>query len=207
MNTGHARFSTRTQYLETVLKRLVDILVSASALLALTPILLIIAAGVWIDVGRPVLFRQSRPGLRERPFTMLKFRTMEDQRVTRSGAILRRWSLDELPQLWNILKGEMSLVGPRPLLPKYLPYYTDRERIRHSVRPGLTGWAQIHGRNSLSWDERLGMDVWYVENRSLALDLRIVVATVVAVVKGRGVVTNPDQVPLPDLDIARQGSA
>lgn len=172
----------------------------------MSPVLVIIAAGVVIDVGRPVLFRQARPGLRERPFTMLKFRTMRNQQVTRWGNLLRRWSLDELPQLWNVLKGEMSLVGPRPLLPKYLPYYTDRERIRHSVRPGLTGWAQIHGRNSLSWDERLEMDVWYVENRSLALDFRILGETVAAVAAGRGVVANPNQVGLPDLDIARRSS-
>ena len=165
--------------------------------------MLIISAGVILDGGPPVLFRQSRPGLDEQPFTLLKFRSMHDGRVTRWGRFMRRWSLDELPQLLNVLRGDMSLVGPRPLLPRYLPYYTDRERLRHAVRPGMTGWAQIHGRNTTSWDERLGLDVWYVENQSLLLDIRILAQTAAAVISGRGIVVDPEDVDLPDLDVHR----
>jgi lipopolysaccharide/colanic/teichoic acid biosynthesis glycosyltransferase len=188
------------------LKRLVDILFSVGALIALSPVLLIAAVGVFLDGGLPVLFRQARPGLDERPFTLLKFRSMHDGQVTKWGRFMRRWSLDELPQLFNVLRGEMSLVGPRPLLPRYLPYYTERERRRHTVRPGMTGWAQIHGRNSASWDDRLDLDIWYVENQSIGLDFRILARTAWAVISGRGVVVNPDRVELPDLDVYRNRS-
>lgn len=189
------------------MKRLVDILVSACALLALSPLLLIVGVGVSIDVGFPILFRQERPGLEERIFTMLKFRSMQDGGMSRWGAFLRKWSLDELPQLVNVLVGDMSLVGPRPLLARYLPFYTDTERLRHSVRPGVTGWAQIHGRNHVSWDQRLELDVWYVENRTLLLDMRILIETCWVVAARRGMVANPDDLALPDLDVARQNLA
>jgi sugar transferase EpsL len=186
------------------LKRLLDILLSVCGLLALSPVALIVGVGVAIDMGRPILFRQERPGSGERSFTVLKFRSMHDHMVTRFGAFLRRSSLDELPQLVNVLVGDMSIVGPRPLLTRYLPYYSHRERLRHSVRPGITGWAQIHGRNTLSWDRRLEMDVWYVENRTFLLDLRIMLRTFGAVLSRRGVIPNPDNVDLPDLDVERQ---
>lgn len=154
-------------------------------------------------MGRPVLFRQTRPGYRAKPFFLYKFRTMREaygpdgtprpdaERLTRLGRFLRRKSLDELPQLWNVCRGDMSLVGPRPLLTRYLPYFTDRERLRQTVRPGITGWAQIRGRNAASWDQRLSDDVWYVENWSLSLDLKILLMTLKAVLEGSGVVVDP----------------
>jgi lipopolysaccharide/colanic/teichoic acid biosynthesis glycosyltransferase len=189
------------------LKRLVDILVSASALLVLSPLILLVGAGVYVDVGFPILFRQSRPGLDEEEFILLKFRSMVDGRVSRSGSFIRSWSLDELPQLLNVLRGEMSLVGPRPLLSEYLPYYTSRERLRHRVKPGMTGWAQIKGRNLVSWNERLELDAWYVEHQSIGLDLRILAETVWTVLSRRGVVADPDGLDLPRLDIARRETA
>jgi len=176
-------------------------------LLALSPLFLVVGLGVLLDVGTPILFRQLRPGRNERTFVLLKFRSMQDGRISRWGAFMRRWSLDELPQLVNVLKGDMSLVGPRPLLPEYLPYYTERERARHSIRPGLTGWAQIHGRNSASWDDRLELDVWYVENHTFLLDLQILIKTFWIVISGRGLITDPDEVPLPNLDVAREDLA
>ncbi len=153
----------------------------------------------WVKVGRPVLFSQMRPGLNGAPFEMIKFRTMtnerdskgmllpDDQRLTRFGQFLRSSSLDELPELWNVLKGEMSLVGPRPLLVEYLPLYNERQSKRHLVRPGVTGWAQINGRNALSWDEKFELDVWYVENRTLWLDIKILFLTVWKVVRRDGI--------------------
>jgi lipopolysaccharide/colanic/teichoic acid biosynthesis glycosyltransferase len=186
------------------LKRFVDIAVSAGVLLVASPLLALIGAGVLLDIGRPVLFRQERPGRDERPFILLKFRSMHDGEVSRFGAFLRTWSLDELPQLINVFRGDMSLVGPRPLLPEYLPYYSPRERRRHAVRPGLTGWAQIHGRNSLSWNERLEMDVWYVEHRSALLDARILAETIGVVLSRRGVVAKPEELALPRLDAERE---
>lgn len=189
------------------MKRLVDILVSACALLALSPLLVIVGLGVLVDLGFPILFRQTRPGLNERLFTMLKFRSMREGGMSRWGTFLRRWSLDEFPQLINVLVGDMSLVGPRPLLARYLPFYTEHERLRHSVKPGMTGWAQIHGRNSTSWDQRLALDVWYVENRTPLLDVRILAETCWVVVSRRGVIPNPDDLPLPDLDVERQDVA
>jgi sugar transferase EpsL len=163
------------------------------------PILLLMAVAVRVGLGKPVLFRQLRPGLAGRPFMLLKFRTMtdardeagellpDDQRMTPLGRFLRRSSLDELPELINVLKGEMSLVGPRPLLMEYLPHYTPEQARRHEVRPGLTGWAAIHGRNATTWAERLQQDVWYVDHRSFALDCRILLLTVVKVLRQEGI--------------------
>jgi len=165
------------------MKRLFDIAVTTLLLILGALPIVLIAALIWVIDGGPVLFRQMRPGHNERPFEILKFRTMtaaadgiEDvgnARVTRLGAILRRYSLDELPELWNVLRGDMSLVGPRPLLMEYLDRYSPRQAKRHQVRPGLTGWAQINGRNAIGWTEKLELDVWYVEHCSMWLDLRI----------------------------------
>jgi len=180
------------------LKRVADVLAAAVGLVIAAPVMLIVAALVRLTMGKPVLFRHRRPGFQERHFTCLKFRTMknafdetgrplpDDRRLTRVGTWLRRTSLDELPQLWNILRGDLSFIGPRPLIESYLPFYTETERRRHSVRPGLTGWAQVHGRNSLSFDERLRLDVWYVDNMSCWLDLRILFKTVWIVFTQRG---------------------
>ena len=176
-------------------KRLLDILVAGTALIILSPILAVLFVLARWKLGSPVLFRQVRPGKNGEPFTLVKFRSMTDardaegellpdgKRLTRLGRFLRASSLDELPELWNILKGEMSLVGPRPLLMQYLPYYTPRENLRMTVLPGLTGWAQINGRNEIGWDQRLEFDAWYVEHISLWLDLKILCLTVVKVVK------------------------
>jgi lipopolysaccharide/colanic/teichoic acid biosynthesis glycosyltransferase len=180
-------------------KRLFDLVASAAALILLSPLLLGVALVVRWSIGSPVLFRQERPGLNGRIFRLLKFRTMSDQtdadgrllpdeqRLTPVGKFLRSTSLDELPELWNVVRGEMSLVGPRPLLVSYLDRYTEVERRRHEVRPGLTGWAQIHGRNALSWEERLQLDVWYVDHCSLGLDLKIIARTVALVIRRDGV--------------------
>ncbi len=181
------------------MKRLFDLVASAAALILLSPLLLGVALVVRWSIGSPVLFRQERPGLNGRIFRLLKFRTMSDQtdadgrllpdeqRLTPVGKFLRSTSLDELPELWNVVRGEMSLVGPRPLLVSYLDRYTEVERRRHEVRPGLTGWAQIHGRNALSWEERLQLDVWYVDHCSLGLDLKIIARTVALVIRRDGV--------------------
>ncbi len=184
--------------------RLFDVVISGILLLLLSPILIGTALMVWLRLGTPVIFAQQRPGLHGRPFTLYKFRTMTDacgpdgkllpdgERLTGFGRFLRAASLDELPELFNVLKGEMSLVGPRPLLTEYLPYYTEREQCRHAVRPGITGWAQVNGRNLAPWDERLEMDVWYVENRSLLLNLRILLMTIGKVFRREGVSSNAD---------------
>ena len=184
--------------------RLFDIVVAVLLLILLLPVLVVIAVMVRLRLGSPVLFSQQRPGLHEKSFTLYKFRTMTDacdpngvplpdgERLTDFGRFLRSTSLDELPELFNVLKGEMSLVGPRPLLTEYLPYYTERERCRHRVRPGITGWAQVNGRNLAPWDERLEMDVWYVENRSLLLDIRILFMTAGKVFRREGVSSNAD---------------
>lgn len=181
------------------MKRLFDCVVAASALLVLSPILLATALLVRVKLGSPVLFRQQRPGLHGQPFMMLKFRTMIDavdrdgqplpdaERLTPFGRWLRASSLDELPELLNILRGDMSLVGPRPLLMRYLPLYSPEQARRHDVRPGLTGWAQINGRNALSWEEKFALDQWYVEHRSFLLDLRILWLTALKVVKREGI--------------------
>jgi lipopolysaccharide/colanic/teichoic acid biosynthesis glycosyltransferase len=181
------------------LKRLLDVAGAVTLLLLTAPLLLLIAAAVRLTLGRPVFFRQMRPGRQERLFTCFKFRTMNDAcdeegklledevRTTRLGRFLRRTSMDELPQLWNILRGEASFVGPRPLFVRYLPHYTQEERRRHSVRPGLTGWAQIHGRNRLPFERRLELDVWYVDHLSFWLDLRILLQTSWMVLMQKGV--------------------
>jgi lipopolysaccharide/colanic/teichoic acid biosynthesis glycosyltransferase len=180
-------------------KRLTDILLSALALVLLAPVMAALAATVAIALGRPVLFHQERPGLGGRPFRLIKFRTMTDavdaegrplddrERLTRFGRLLRATSLDELPELWNVLKGEMSLVGPRPLLMRYLPLYSPDQARRHDVRPGLTGWAQVNGRNALSWGDKLALDTWYVDHRSFRLDLKILALTVAKVFSRHGI--------------------
>lgn len=181
------------------MKRIVDVAVALVALVVLAPLLLVLALLVRVRLGAPVLFRQQRPGLHGALFPLVKFRTMTDardaqgrllpdgERLPPFGRWLRATSLDELPELWNVLRGEMSLVGPRPLLPEYLPLYSPRQARRHEVRPGLTGWAQVQGRNALDWDERLELDAWYVEHRSWRLDLRILLMTVGAVLGARGI--------------------
>jgi lipopolysaccharide/colanic/teichoic acid biosynthesis glycosyltransferase len=181
------------------MKRTFDILCSFLALAALALPLLVIAGIVRTKLGAPVFFVQVRPGRDGRPFRMWKFRTMVDrndptgvplpdeQRITRFGSWLRATSLDELPELWNVLCGDMSLVGPRPLLVRYLDRYTPEEARRHLVRPGLTGWAQVNGRNATTWDERLRLDVWYVDHRSMLLDLRILLKTVLIVFRREGI--------------------
>ncbi len=173
-----------------MLKRILDILTSAIALLLLSPVIAIVAWQISRKLGSPVLFRQVRPGLNDKPFTMVKFRTMRDatdkngnplpdsERMTPFGNFLRSSSLDELPELWNVLKGDMSLVGPRPLLMEYLPLYSKEQARRHEVRPGVTGWAQINGRNAISWEEKFKLDVWYVDNQSFWLDVKILFLTV-----------------------------
>ncbi len=179
-------------------KRAFDVLVSAVALLVLLPVLAVVALLVAVTMGRPVLFRQTRPGWHEQPFEIVKFRTMrppvpgrelrdDDLRLTRVGWFLRSSSLDELPELWTVLKGDMSLVGPRPLLPEYLGHYTAAQARRHEVRPGITGLAQVSGRNALSWEERLALDTKYVDERSFWTDLRLLARTVGRVVRRDGI--------------------
>lgn len=183
-----------------MVKRVFDIVVAAASLLLLWPLLLAVAALVRVKLGTPVLFRQLRPGLHGKPFEMIKFRTMRDacdakgnplpdaQRLTRFGSWLRATSLDELPELWNVLRGDMSLVGPRPLLMEYLPLYNVRQARRHKVRPGITGWAQVNGRNAISWEEKFELDVWYVEHRGLAVDVRILWMTLARLFRAGDVV-------------------
>jgi len=174
-------------------KRLLDLALVLSGLALATPLLLLLALCVRLALGPGVLFRQERPGLRGAPFFILKFRTMrhgpgtDAERLTPFGRFLRSTSLDELPELLNVLKGDMSLVGPRPLLMQYLPRYTPEQARRHEVLPGLTGWAQVHGRNALTWEERFALDVWYVDHRSLTLDLRILARTVGQVLRRQGI--------------------
>lgn len=182
-----------------MMKRLIDVVTAGLLLLLLLPFLLLLAVLIHSRMGSPVLFRQRRPGLHGAPFEMLKFRTMRDAfaddgtpladeaRLTRFGRFLRASSLDELPELWNILKGDMSFVGPRPLLMEYLPRYNAEQARRHDVRPGLTGWAQVNGRNALSWDQKFALDVWYVDRQSLWLDIRILWMTVVKVLQRDGI--------------------
>ncbi len=178
-----------------MVKRLFDIVVSAIALLVFLPLILVLIVLVRIKLGSPVFFTQTRPGKDGKPFQMVKFRSMttakdadgnllpDDQRLPKFGKLLRSTSLDELPELWNVLKGDMSLVGPRPLLMQYLDRYTPEQRRRHDVRPGITGWAQVNGRNNVPWEERFKMDVWYVDNHNLLLDIKILWMTVMKVVK------------------------
>ena len=180
-------------------KRILDIIIAGTGLIILSPLFLLLTVLLWfINNGSP-FFRQSRPGLHEVIFTVIKFKTMADQmgkngnllpdeqRITLIGNFLRRTSLDEIPQLWNVLKGDMSLVGPRPLLTEYLPKYNSEQRKRHNVKPGITGWAQINGRNSISWSEKFRFDVWYVQNVSFLLDVKILLLTALKVVHQHGV--------------------
>ena len=177
-----------------------DVGIASVALLLLAPIMLVVAIAIALRMGRPVLFRQTRPGRDGKPFTMYKFRTMTDAvdrdgrplddaatRLTKLGKFLRRTSLDELPELFNVLRGDMSLVGPRPLLVQYLDRYTPEQSRRHEVLPGLTGWAQVHGRNQVGWNDRLALDVWYVDHHSLWLDIKILICTVGVVLSRRGI--------------------
>ena len=182
-----------------MLKRLLDIVIASIALILLSPLYAYVAYKVKKELGSPVLFRQNRPGLHGKPFEMIKFRTMKDatdkegnalpdsERLTEFGKKLRASSLDELPELWNVLKGDMSLVGPRPLLMEYLPLYNAEQAKRHNVRPGVTGYAQVNGRNSLSWEDKFKLDTWYVEHQSLWLDMKILLKTVKKVIIKDGI--------------------
>lgn len=202
-------------FLEASLKRLLDLTVAITCLIVLSPVLIMVAIAIRWTMGSPLLFWQERPGYREIPFWMVKFRTMSEERndrgdllgdgirLTKLGCFLRATSLDELPALWNILRGDLSLVGPRPLLMRYLPFYSERERKRHSVRPGMTGLAQVRGRNHLGWEDRLALDVGYVESWSLWLDIRILVKTISCVLVRRGVEVDTSQAML-DLDELRR---
>ncbi|EEL67246.1 sugar transferase [Bacillus mycoides] len=190
------------------MKRLFDILISLLLLLCFLHVILLVAVLVKFKIGSPILFKQQRPGIHGHPFYLYKFRTMTDARdsngellsdharITKVGKFLRKYSLDELPQLINVLKGQLSLVGPRPLLMEYLPLYSQEQAKRHNVRPGITGWAQINGRNSISWDEKFKLDVWYVENQSFLLDLKILYLTFSKVLKSEGI-TNNKHVTMP----------
>jgi sugar transferase EpsL len=180
-------------------KRLFDVVMALVALVLLLPIMIVIAITIYLNMGGPIIFRHRRPGQHGQPFTMLKFRTMTndtdhngnllppDQRVTRLGHILRCTSLDELPELINVLAGDMSLVGPRPLLMQYLDLYTPEQMRRHDVKPGITGWAQVNGRNDISWDERFNLDVWYADHQSLWLDIKIIALTIWKVLRRDGI--------------------
>jgi lipopolysaccharide/colanic/teichoic acid biosynthesis glycosyltransferase len=180
-------------------KRILDITITAAALVALWPVMLLIAAAVYLKMGSPVIFRQERAGFNCKPFMFFKFRTMTDERdeggqllpdeyrMTRLGTFLRRSSLDELPQLWNILKGDMSLIGPRPLPVKYLPRYSKEQIRRHDVPQGIVGWAAVNGRNAISWEKKFDLDVWYADNWSLALDAKIFFMAIATVLSGHGI--------------------
>ncbi len=184
------------------MNRLLDVVGAVFGMILLSPVFLALWILVRRRLGSPVLFRQVRPGLDGRPFEMLKFRTMRDsvdangvnlpdaERLTDFGKKLRSTSLDELPELWNVLKGEMSLVGPRPLLMEYLPLYSPVQARRHEVKPGITGWAQVNGRNAISWQQKFALDVWYVENRSICLDLKILLMTIAKAVRREGITDN-----------------
>ena len=205
--------SAMSRSMQRALKRLLDILVSASGMILLAPGFAMIGIAIWVIMGQPILFRQRRPGYRGRPFTLLKFRTLTDARdsegallpdaarLTPLGRFLRRWSLDELPQLWNILKAEMSLVGPRPLLIEYLEKYTPEQARRHEMRPGLTGWAQVHGRQDLVFSTRLKMDVWYVDHWNVWLDLRVILLTLLKFHRLSSVGASPDLDKTDDLGL------
>lgn len=192
-----------------IIKRSVDVFGAASGLLVLAPVAVLSALAVRYSIGSPVLFKQLRPGRDGKPFVLLKFRTMLDTvdatgkplsdaaRLTKTGALLRRLSLDEVPQLWNVLQGDMSLVGPRPLLMQYLPRYTPRQARRHEVLPGITGWAQVHGRNALSHEAKFELDVWYVENWSVRLDAQVLWLTLSTLLRRSGI-SAPEHVTMPE---------
>lgn len=198
---------------EKYIKRVLGLVLACIGIVVLSPVFIIVAILVRINLGSPIIFKQERPGKDEKIFTLYKFRTMidvydnegnllsDEQRLTKFGKWLRSTSLDELPELFNIVKGDMSFVGPRPLLVRYLPYYTNSERKRHNVRPGLTGYAQVNGRNHLTWDERLNYDIDYFNNLSLILDVSIMIKTVFKVIKKEGI----DMGSLEDLDKYRKG--
>ncbi len=181
------------------MKTIIDLSLSIFAIGLLSPILISIGLIILFSIGRPIIFVQTRPGYDKRPFKFYKFRTMtnfvndsgdllpDEARLTKLGSFLRKTSLDELPSLWNVVKGDMSLVGPRPLLMDYLPHYSEQQIRRHEVKPGITGWAQINGRNLISWEEKFKLDIWYVDNQSLWLDIRIIILTVWKVITGEGV--------------------
>ena len=181
------------------MKRMLDLLGSSLGLILFSPILIAVSLLIWRQMGRPITFRQVRPGLQGKPFQMIKFRTMrvanapdgsplpDSERLTGFGRFLRASSIDELPGLWNVLKGDMSLVGPRPLLMEYLPLYSPEQARRHEARPGVTGWAQVNGRNAISWEEKFELDVWYVDNRTIWLDLKIIWLTIRKVFKREGI--------------------
>ena len=185
------------------IKRLFDLVLSLFLVVLLLPLLVLLCAVIYVNMGSPVLFRQQRSGLLGRPFSLSKFRTMnnntdadgrllaDEDRLTALGRLLRRTSLDELPQLFNIIRGDMSLVGPRPLLIEHLDFDDGEYMRRHEVRPGITGWAQVNGRNAISWEEKFELDIWYVDNRSMLLDLKIILLTVIKVIKGEGI-NRPD---------------
>jgi lipopolysaccharide/colanic/teichoic acid biosynthesis glycosyltransferase len=193
------------------MKRIVDLSISSVLLIVLAPVMILIAIAIVARLGRPVIFRQTRAGLHAKPFTLFKFRTMQSavaaadsapldiERMTPLGSWLRSMSLDELPQFWNVIRGDMSLVGPRPLLMEYIPYQTMQQIRRYQVRPGLTGWAQVNGRNAVSWQHRFALDVWYVDNRSLWLDLKIIWLTLIRVIRRSNINAN-DQATMPRFD-------
>ncbi len=182
-----------------MIKRIFDVIVAVIGLVILSPLLLLIAIAIYLEMGSPILFTQPRPGQQGKVFTFYKFRTMtnqqdaaggllpDEERLLPLGRFLRQTSLDELPQLWNVLKGDMSIVGPRPLVVRYLPRYTPEQARRHEVKPGITGWAQVNGRNALSWEERFALDVWYVDSRSFWLDLKIIAITFWKIFKREGI--------------------
>nr|WP_090892861.1 sugar transferase [Evansella caseinilytica] len=181
------------------MKRIFDFAVAAFLLVLLSPVILLVAFMIKVNIGSPVLFKQQRPGLQCKPFHLYKFRTMTEERdergelladefrLTSFGSFLRKYSLDELPQLLNVLKGDISLVGPRPLLMEYLPLYSEEQMKRHNVKPGITGWAQVNGRNAITWEEKFKLDVWYVANQSFLLDVKILFRTVYKVIKSDGI--------------------
>ena len=199
IDAGPAPVGPRRPVYSGIAKRLLDVAIVIVAAPVVVPLALVVAAFVRALLGSPVLYRQPRPGLGARIFTIVKFRTMSDERgpngallgdsarLGRFGRFLRTASIDELPELWNVLKGDMSLVGPRPLLVEYLALYSEKQARRHAVRPGITGWAQVNGRNALTWEQKFEMDVWYVENLSFGLDLRILWKTLVSVVRREGI--------------------
>ena len=213
--TGHRSVARRGGGISLTGKRVLDVVAATLLVIVLAPVAAVIMVAIWLTMGRPVLFLQERPGSGERPFVLRKFRTMSNaydvdgqllpdkERLTPVGRFLRSTSLDELPQLVNILQGEMSFIGPRPLLMRYLPDFTERERARFVMRPGLTGWAQIHGRNVLSWDQRLELDAWYVSNWSLWLDARIACRTVSILIRRDGYSEDPNSL-MANLDDERQ---
>lgn len=206
---GAAKLTRKNRKLYWYVKRIIDVLLAGVGLIVLSPLFLAIALIIRLTMGSPVFFVQVRPGLEGKPFRMVKFRTMRNafdsddkplpdaMRLTRLGTFLRATSLDELPELWNVLRGEMSLVGPRPLLMEYLERYTPEQNRRHEVRPGITGWAQVNGRNAISWEKKFEYDVWYVDNYSFWLDVKILLLTVLKVFKREGIsaeghVTTPE---------------